>query len=175
MTEIDPQTNRQSEPQLGPPSSASQRDRRRRKRRFTGRNLGIALLGLVALFFLVSLWFEYSGKGREGYGRLYARRTRTLDLPEREPYSVVSEREVDERDGANPFLVEGMRREQLLGVEPGMLEKQHGLVPDQPDLSGGFAPDGSLGRAPTRRPAEVAITGGPEGVAIEQNSDTPPE
>ncbi|HVR43999.1 MAG TPA: hypothetical protein VMS56_11220 [Thermoanaerobaculia bacterium] len=155
-------------PQFGP-----ERDRRRRKRILTKRNVGIAVLALLVVFFAISILSELRGTPDEGFGRLYRQRTRLPDLPERRPYDVVDDGEVREQGGVDPLLLDGLRREQILGVEPGMLEKQHGVSTELPEPGWGTSPDGRiLGEGEV--PSGVRITGGPEGVKIERQPDAPP-
>lgn len=152
-------------PPAGPP-----RDRRQRRRILTKKNVAIGIGLFVIAFLAVSVWFEYHAPRGDSYGRLYSSRTRLPELPERQPYTVVEGEEVSGRDGANPLLLEGLRREQFLGVEPGMLERQHGIDPDPPALGYSPGPDGAiLGRGDPQKPAEIRITGGPEGVEIEKD------
>ena len=153
-----------------PPPFGAQRDRRRRKRRLTKRNILIGFVSLFVLFLGISVWSEVSDKAKHGKGRLYSGRLNVPELPERQPYEVVPGDEIGSSSGANPMLLEYSRREQILGVEPGMLERQYGINPDAPLLDPN---DSSLtGIAGSNRvetgTADVAITGGPEGVRIEK-------
>lgn len=151
------------------PPFGPQRDRRRRKRLLTKRNVFIAVVAIFVLFTAVSVWSEVSDKARFGKGRLYSSRLNLPELPARQPYAVVSGEEISPSSGADPLLLDYARREAMLGVEPGMLERQNGIDPDAPLL--GWS-ESSLGIAPgqpsTTGTADVAITGGPEGVRIEK-------
>ncbi|MCA1734262.1 MAG: hypothetical protein LC732_11750, partial [Acidobacteria bacterium] len=113
-----------------------------------------------------SIYFEIRtpASGSGSFGRLYSQRTHTPELPERAPYTVIPEQEVRGQTGADPMLIDGMRREKFLGVEPGMLEKKFGINTEtaDPRLGGGIAP-----ADPRLREGSVRITGGPEGVRIE--------
>ncbi|HEY0592959.1 MAG TPA: hypothetical protein VGF40_14395 [Thermoanaerobaculia bacterium] len=149
------------------------RDRRRRKRLLTKRNVLITVIAVFVLFTAISVWSEVSDKARFGQGRLYSSRVNLPDLPPRHSYAVVSEEEVSSSAGADPLLLDYSRREAILGVEPGMLERQNGIDPDAPPLDWS---ESSLGVAPGSAPtqtgtAEVAITGGAEGVRIEKRQD----
>ena len=152
------------------PGFGPERDRRRRKRILTKKTVGITILVLVLAFVAISIWSEMSDTARFGKGRLYSSRMRIPELAPREEYDVVPEQDISASPGADPLLLETGRRESLLGVEPGMLERQHGLNPDAPALDtrdSSFAPSLGSTRASTET-AEVAITGGPEGVRIEK-------
>lgn len=151
------------------PSFGPERDRRRRRRILTKRNVGITILVLVLAFMVISIWSEVSDKARFGKGRLYSSRTKIPELAPRAPYEVVPEQEISSSRGADPLLLESSRREQILGVEPGMLERQNGIDPDAQLLDIG---DSSLAGAAENRAetgtAEAKITGGPGGVRIEK-------
>ncbi|HUP65077.1 MAG TPA: hypothetical protein VM557_07340 [Thermoanaerobaculia bacterium] len=150
--------------QIGPP-----RDRRRRRRLLTKRNVGITLAVLLVAFLGISLYFE-SKSPSDGYGRLYRERSMATELPEPKPFEVVQETDIHERRGANPLLVEGMRRQEILGVEPGMLEKQHGVrtrEEEQRILLERMG-EGSLQGRQTPDMTDVRIVGGPEGVEVQR-------
>ncbi|MGH9457092.1 MAG: hypothetical protein ACRD2J_05565 [Thermoanaerobaculia bacterium] len=143
-------------------------DRRRHRRWLTKRNVLLLVAGIVAVFLGLSVWSEIGGPGDDDYGRLYSRRTSVPELPGRRPYDVVAEQEIEAQGGVDPLLVEGMRREQVLGVEPGMLEEKYGVVTDT-QLEWRVDSQGHLlGEESNRREAEIAITGGPEGVRVEK-------
>lgn len=150
-----------------PESPAPVRDRRKRKRILTKKTVGITLAAIIAIFVAVSAWFEWKAPeaGSGSFGRLYSQRTRVPDLPERTPYAVIPEQEIRGQGSADPMLIDGMRRERFLGVEPGMLEKKFGINTEtaDPRLGGGIAP-----ADPRLRQGSVRITGGPEGVKIEE-------
>ncbi len=151
------------------PSFGPQRDRRRRKRLLTKRNVLFAIVSVFVLFTAVSVWSEVSDKARFGRGRLFSSRVNLPDLPPRQQYAVVTEDEVSSSPGADPLLLDYGRREALLGVEPGMLERQNGLDPDAPPLDWTESSLGVSPGEPSRTgTAEVAITGGAEGVRIEK-------
>ncbi len=154
------------------PSFGPERDRRRRRRILTKRNVGITILVLVLAFMAISIWSEVSDKARFGKGRLYSSRTKIPELAPRAAYEVVPEQEISSSRGADPLLLESSRREQLLGVEPGMLERQNGINPDAPMLDvNDSSLGGAMGRPVETSTAEVKITGGPEGVRIEQKKE----
>jgi hypothetical protein len=150
-----------------PESTVPVRDRRRRKRLVTKRTVGITIALVLAIFLAISIYFEMRtpASGSGSFGRLYSLRTQTPELPERAPYTVIPEREVRGQAGADPMLIDGMRREKFLGVEPGMLEKKFGINTEtaDPRLEGGTTP-----ADPRLREGSVRITGGPEGVRIEE-------
>lgn len=146
-----------------------ERDRRRGRRLLTKRNVLITVVAIVVVFLGISVWSEVSDKARFGKGRLYSSRLNLPDLPERRPYEVISGDEIFSSGGADPMLLDYQRREALLGVQPGMLERQHGIDPDAPMID----PSDSSLSAISSNPIEtgtagVAITGGPEGVRIEK-------
>lgn len=150
-----------------PENAAPVRDRRKRKRLVTKRTVGITLALVLAVFLAISIYFEIRApeSGSGSFGRLYSQRTHTPELPERAPYTVIPEQEVrSSQTGADPMLIDGMRREKFLGVEPGMLEKKFGINTEtaDPRLGGGIAP-----ADPRLSEGSVRITGGPEGVRIE--------
>ena len=151
--------------QIGPA-----RDRRRRRRLLTKRNVAIGLGVLLVAFLGISLYFE--SKSSEGYGRLYRERAMSTELPEPKPFEVVQGTDIEERRGANPLLVEGMRRQEILGVEPGMLEKQHGVrtrEEEQRILLERMG-EGSLDGRQTPDLTDVHIVGGPEGVEVQRKN-----
>lgn len=150
-----------------PESTPPLRDRRKRKRLVTKRTVGITIALVLAVFLAISIYFEITApkSGSGSFGRLYSQRTQTPELPERAPYTVIPEQEIRGQAGADPMLIDGMRREKFLGVEPGMLEKKFGINTEtaDPRLGGGIAPVD-----PRLREGSVRITGGPEGVRIEE-------
>ena len=151
-----------------PETAAPVRDRRKRKRLVTKRTVGITIALVLAVFLAISIYFEIRApkSGAGSFGRLYSQRTNTPELPERAPYTVIPEQEVSGgQTGADPMLIDGMRREKFLGVEPGMLEKKFGINTEtaDPRLGGGIA-----AVDPRLRDGSVRITGGPEGVRIEE-------
>jgi hypothetical protein len=151
------------------PPFGPERDRRRRKRILTKKTIGIALVVLVVVFMAITVWSEMSDEARFGKGRLYSSRMNIPELAPRESYDVVTEKEISASSGADPMLLRTQEREQMLGVEPGMLERQHGIYPDAPQIDpNDSAFGGSLGSTSQTGTAGVRITGGPEGVRIEK-------
>ena len=159
MSEIPDTPESPETPRFGP-----ERDRRRRKRLLTKRNVGITLASFLALFLIFSVIAEMRTPDSAGFGRLYSQRTKLPDLPERQGWSVVEETEITRSGGVDPLLLDSVRRQEILGVEPGALERQHGRRPESEVVLGtSVAPT-----TPGQVPAGVKISGGPEGVKIEQ-------
>lgn len=147
---------------FGPP-----RDRRRGRRYFTRKNVFIALGLLVAVFAVVSLISELRKPAEGEYGRLYERRTMKIDVEPRAPMEVISESSIADQGAADPMLLDGVRREEYLGVTPEMIEQQTASVytaPAAPTVEPGSA-QRPLDEAKRNR-SSVVITGGPDGVQL---------
>ena len=122
-------------------------DRRQRRRYFTLKNFGYAVIAAVVLFLGITIRSEMRGTGTANYGRLVERRMPSV---EQKPIDVVSEAPtVDtEETHADPTLTAPMTREQWL----------HAQAPPVVNVPPRIA------AAMTTGETDVVIVGGPEGV-----------
>lgn len=147
---------------FGPP-----RDRRRGRRYFTRRNVLIVVGFVVVVFAAVSLISELRKPAEGEYGRLYDRRTIETDVEPRAPMEVINESSISDQGSADPMLLDGVRREEYLGVTPEMLEQQTSSVYTAPSTPA--IPPGSARRPldeARKNNSSVVITGGPDGVQL---------
>ncbi|HVT43380.1 MAG TPA: hypothetical protein VMT00_03225 [Thermoanaerobaculia bacterium] len=142
---------------FGPP-----RDRRRRKRIVTRRNILWAGLALVLAFVFVSLVGELRSD-QDGFGRLWQRRIdRTIDEVDRRP---LSETTVATQPSADQLPLDAARREAYLGIEPPEIREDKWIIEEREDPIAGL-------EIPERPPSgRVAITGDADGLRI-RYSDT---
>ncbi|HKB79718.1 MAG TPA: hypothetical protein VKH35_08385 [Thermoanaerobaculia bacterium] len=118
------------------------RDRRRRRRIITLKNLGRFAIAVAILFLALTFQGEFHRSNADGYGRLFNRQVpvRTA-LPAPRP-AVIVEQPVRDETAADPLLIEPAAREQYLG---------------SPELE------------PQPRAAEGAAVDGPNGITIVRN------
>ena len=137
-------------------------ERRRRKRIFTIRNVGIASAVFVLLFIAISIRSELRGRnvGESGYGRLYGREVPATPDVTRKPIEPVVESPVDDQLSADPFAVDAANREQFLRAQP-----PEPLIAPVTDTGFAAPPAPILGRRGSDE-RRVVITGGPEGVGV---------
>ncbi|MFZ2492766.1 MAG: hypothetical protein WA208_14895 [Thermoanaerobaculia bacterium] len=129
-------------------------DRRQRRRILTVRNVRNAIVVLVLLFAVVSIVSEMRGRNATSYGRLYGR---TLDkaptVTAEAPVPVVEGAPVADQVGADPMLMAPAARSQWL------IEEKAEPVAAEP-----------VAQAPVTKvhltDGDVAIVGGPDGVAV---------
>ncbi|MBW3564239.1 MAG: hypothetical protein KY459_05905 [Acidobacteria bacterium] len=153
------------------PQSGTPRDRRRRKRILTKKNVLVTLAVIFVAFIGASIYFEINPPD-EG---LFERR-KVEKVPEIEPQPIRPVTEsVPKEEGADPMLLDAARREQYLGT--GMYDP---LNPDTPvtmtttDDSTFSVEDEDLPlleRNSDRRTSRISITGTPDGVRIEKKPD----
>ncbi len=142
-------------------SYGAPRDRRSGRRVLTVRNTLFALGAIVVLFLIASFISEMRKPKDGAYGRLYAKRTRDVEVAPRAPMVVIPEGEIADRTGADPLLLEGAQRQAWLG--------DTSVAP--PASSTGVGE--SLSNESTiqasrelRRKGKIVITGGPGGVEL---------
>lgn len=136
-------------------------DRRQRKRYFTLRNFAI-LMGVVVLAFIViSTWSEVRGTAPGDYGQLW--RQQVPSEVEQRPVEIVTETPPAVRDatGADPMLLEPAVRSQWLTEE-----RERATTMAVPPVAAAAVPRGA---------GDVAIVGGPDGVALVQRERRRPE
>jgi hypothetical protein len=136
------------------------RDRRQRRRILTLKNFRKFVLG-VAIFFLgVTIQSDLRHPPSGSYGRLFSKQVFSQADAPRQKVEVVREAPVIDQTAADPLLLAPAAREQYLGVN-GPLQRAN----VEPALSR-FAPAGE----PALR--DLAIVGGPDGVAIVRGEAT---
>jgi hypothetical protein len=140
-------------------------DRRQRRRILTLKNFGWAMIVVVAIFAAITIEANLRGrKPGSDYGRLYGRQIESVNAVPAKPV-VVQDAPISDQTAADPTLVDGMRREQILHAE------QTNVAPT---LSGpGMEPTESRPHV-TSRDGKIAIVGGPEGVGIVQSDRRQP-
>lgn len=154
------------------PQSGTPRDRRRRKRILTKKNVLVTLAVIAVAFIGASIYFEMNPPD-EG---LFERR-RVGEVPKIEPGSNRPvTKSVPKEERADPMLLDAARREQYLGT--GMYDP---LNPDRPvtvtttddsTFSGEETEDlPLLERDSDRKTSRISITGTPGGVRIEKKPD----
>ena len=176
IIEYNPRMNPSSSaplPHYGPP-----RDRRRRKRILTLRNVAIAALGVVVLFVLVNLVSERFGPDPGEHGRLYRQRAKTVPVVEEAPVApVVLATPLPEAAAADPLLLDAARRAQYLGVNDPVLSQPTGnefeIVPadaNLPKLGGGVFVEGSDARPVSVNPPKPTKESGKRRIVISGDS-----
>lgn len=164
-------------PHYGPP-----RDRRRRKRVLTLRNVALAVLAVAVLFVLVNLVSERYRPDPGEHGRLYSQRAKTVPVIEEAPVApVVLATPLPEAPAADPLLLDAARRAQYLGVNEPVVSQpgtEFEIVPadaNLPKLGGGVFVEGPDARPvvvnPPQRPKEagkrrIVISGDSQGVDL---------
>lgn len=153
------------------PQSGTPRDRRRKKRILTKKNVLVTLAVIAVAFIGASIYFEMNPPDQG----LFERR-RVEEVPKIEPRSnrPVTE-SVPKEEGADPMLLDAARREQYLGT--GMYDP---LNPDAPVTvtttdDSTFSVEEEdlplLERDSDRKTSRISITGTPGGVRIEKKPD----
>lgn len=166
----------------GPP-----RDRRRRKRILTLKNVAIGSLVLAILFAAATMLSERYGPDPGEHGRLYRQRADTVPVVEAERIApVVEATPLRATGGADPRLLDAAKREQYLGVgvpiplvtpETVPTSTEYQIAPDRqslPKLGGGVFRDATDGTviaspAPAAKPGakrKIVISGGAHGVEL---------
>lgn len=131
------------------------RDRRQRRRYLTLKNFGWTMLVLTVLFIGITIRSEMRGLTPGEFGRLFQRE---VDLKiEQKPVEVVREGPlpVDDSTHADPLLVEPAARAQWLQDDTATTATVASVPPVRSSAS------------------EVAIVGGPEGVAVVRKEARP--
>lgn len=83
----------------------------------TLRNAGKVVVVLIVVFAVISLWSERRRIAPGQFGRLYEKRTRDIKFEPRRPEVVVVEdTNIYDQTAPDPMLLEGVDREQWLGV-----------------------------------------------------------
>jgi hypothetical protein len=134
------------------------RDRRQRRRYLTLKNFGWTMLVLTVLFIGITIRSEMRGRTPGEFGRLFQRE---VDLKiEQKPVEVVREAPlpVDDSTHADPMLVEPAARAQWLQGDTAATATVVTVAPIPPVRSSA---------------SEVAIVGGPEGVAVVRKEARP--
>ena len=148
------------------------RDRRRRKRILTKRNVLIAFVTVVVVFVGISIYFEVNPPEEGLFDQRRGDETPAIEIQPRRPTSET----IDREGGADPMLLDAARREQYLGT--GMYDP---LNPDAPPTMTTTdesmpvieQPDDLpiLERDSDRDSSRISITGTPGGVRIEKKRD----
>lgn len=138
----------------------------------TLRNAGKVVIGLIVIFAVVSLWSERRRIAPGQFGRLYEKRTRDLKFePKRPEVVVVEDTNIHDQTAPDPMLLEGVDREQWLGVSQAMaLPHPPGSV--DPLAGGPATSTGAVVFSPgNKRPlsekGKVKVSGGAEGLRVE--------
>lgn len=128
------------------------RDRRQQKRYLTLKNFGWFMLAVVIVFVGISIRSEMRGRPADSYGGLFGRQV--ASEVEQKPLEVVREAApaVDDATHADPMLVEPAARAQWLEVDEA--------------VTATVAPVAPVTAPAVAKGDDVAIVGGPEGVAI---------
>jgi len=129
-------------------------ERRQRTRYLTLRNFRNAILVLLVLFTIVSIRSELRRPDGTGYGRLVERELAPPVAPKPVEVVATAGETVPDATHADPMLVEPLVREQWIRPEGDVA-----IVP-----VGDTRAEASVATGQT----EVAIVGGPEGVAVVQ-------
>lgn len=148
------------------------RDRRRGKRFMTLRNAGKVLIALVVIFAVISLWSERRRIAPGQFGRLYEKRTRDIKFEPRRPEVVVVEdTNIYDQTAPDPMLLEGVDREQWLGVSQAQpLPYPPGSVDPQaapPVTSTGAVVFSPGKKRPLSEKGKVKVSGGAGGLTVE--------
>jgi hypothetical protein len=156
------------------PTHLPPRDRRRRKRVLTLRNVKIfalvAAIAFVALMVTAEI-FHRSTKGR--YGRLFGSQVAGSEImPHYQAPEPVQEGSIADDDRADALLVEPAARSQFLGADPG--KQRTAAAKPGPVVTATAKPkpasQDTFGvkpeAAPLRNGQHVAIVGGADGVAV---------
>ena len=133
------------------------RDRRQRKRYLTLKNFGKVMLALTILFIVITIRSEMRGLTPGEFGRLFQREI-AVDV-EQKPVEVVREAPlpVDDATHADPLLVAPAARAQWLQDDATTTAVAPVAVPPSVRSSA----------------SEVAVVGGPEGVAVVRREGRP--
>jgi len=159
-----------TEPSISPMGPV--RDRRRGKRFMTLRNAGKVLIALVVIFAVISLWSERRRIAPGQFGRLYEKRTRDLKFePKRPEVVVVEDTNIHDQTAPDPMLLDGVDREQWLGVNQAL------GVPNPPAAVDPLAAPAATStgavtfspgkKRPLSEKGKVKVSGGAGGLTVE--------
>jgi len=137
----------------------------------TLRNAGIVVVALIVVFAVISLWSERRRIVPGEFGRLYEKRTRDLKFePKRPEVVVIEDTNIYDQTAPDPMLLEGVDREQWLGVTQAQIPRPPGwvdpLAPPPASSTGAtvFSPGNER---PLSEKGKVKVSGGAEGVTVE--------
>jgi hypothetical protein len=136
------------------------KDRRQRKRYLTLKNFGWFMLAAVVIFIGITIRSEMRGRPTGDYGRLF--RGQVAADVEQKPVEVIHEAPppVDDATHADPMLVAPAARAQILEGEQA--------------ATATVAPVAASTVTQSRAKGDVAIVGGPDGVAVVQQERRKP-
>lgn len=159
------------------PEPAPQRDRRKRRRIITMRNVAWTALVVFVLFAGFSLWHELNPSSDDASALLDTRKQRVEDQVVREQIPYVDTAEVSEHDPREPMWVERPSQEELLGVDPNEqyrsrssreVEPDSARIDPSPALTPRGADEPFLEQRSDRDTSRIKITGSGTDVKIEK-------
>lgn len=142
----------------------------------TLRNGRWVLVGAVTLFLIASVTSEMRGHRPGEFGRLFS--SRTIDAKATPRKLTVVEEKVIKSGTADPLLIEGLDREEILGVEEPLVEPLEDQQNSRQNEDATFSTSDSYNSmreterlTPRRQGSQWVITGGASGVVVQEKPD----